>query len=260
MANDERSPARRGDRFRAKLAALWPGLVSLWVIVAGWLALSVLAVSVPELIFGPDREGALYVSLTAAVVAATAWLAARPWRKPDPLPGQVPAETLTRKPATPPGIWVAKKEHRLPRPGSSARGPMRQLSEAEYALADLLRRLGDLPAVPNEVVEDSWHAANETAVKLRSMAARFEAVEIAAEHAPPHERVTLQDGAGSLLAHVHQGVEAYRGLIAAAGRVALAATSAPSTDELVEATESLTGLAEALDELATVRPIVGSET
>jgi hypothetical protein len=55
--------------------------------------------------------------------------------------------------------------------------------------------------------------------------------------------------AGSLRRHLDQGLDAYRGLIAAVG---LLAGSAPvrATDELVEATERLAALAEALDELS----------
>ncbi|HEX6356607.1 MAG TPA: hypothetical protein VF106_26915 [Actinophytocola sp.] len=219
------------------------------MIVSTWLAIPISATAVPELIFGPDRESALYMTILGAATAGSGWLAIRPWQKPEPLPGQVPAMDLTRKPATPPGIWVAKKQHRLPRPGSSVRQPMRQLNEAEYALAALLRQLSD-SVLAGHVAEDTWRVATDTADRLRVIAARLESVEVAATHASPAEETALEQGAAELREHLDQGLDAYRGLIAAAGHVLLADAPTPITDELVEATERLAALAEALDELA----------
>jgi hypothetical protein len=147
----------------------------------------------------------------------------------------------------------APKRSRLPRSKSTARQPMVELAEAEDGLAELLRQLGDLPdgpALPHHVLEHAWYTASDTADRLREVAARLEAVELAARHAPPREWAAFEDGAGSLRLHLDQGLDAYRALIGAAGRLALSGTPVVASTELVEATESLAGLAEALRELS----------
>jgi hypothetical protein len=159
---------------------------------------------------------------------------------------------LPPRPAPPPLIQVEQRQ-RLPRPGSAARQPMRRLTDAEGVLAELLRRLGDLPdepTVPEDVIEHTWHTATDTATRLRAVAARLEAVELAVEHAPESQRAALEDGVGSLRIRLDQGLDGYRDLIGAVGRVLLASTPTLATDELIEATEHLAGLAEALDELS----------
>jgi hypothetical protein len=155
-----------------------------------------------------------------------------------------------------PGLAMSaptEKRSRLPRAKSSARQPMLDLAEAEAGLFDLLRQLGELPdgpAVPYHVIEHAWYVATDTAERLRAVAARLEAVEVAMRHAPPREWGALEDGAGLLRLHLDQGVDSYRALIGAAGRVAMAGTPVEAGGELVEATESMAGLAEALQELS----------
>ena len=145
---------------------------------------------------------------------------------------------------------------RLPGKKSAARVPMQRLAEAETALRDLLAQLGaawDIgsgPSVPGDVVDDAWRTATETAGRLRAIAARVQAVEAAVAHAPADQRAALEDGAHSLLAHLDRGLDGYRELIAAAGQLVLADTRDPLTDELVEATDHLAGLAAALRELS----------
>lgn len=152
------------------------------------------------------------------------------------------------RPSRKPRIQVEKK-HLLPRPGSTARQPMRQLTDAEHALAELLRQLGDLPNGPDEdVIQQAWRAATDAAARLREIGARLAAVELAAVHGSPQERTTFEDAVSSLRTHLEQGLDAYRSLVSAAGRLMLA-TPVEATDELVEATESLAGLAEAWHEL-----------
>jgi hypothetical protein len=125
---------------------------------------------------------------------------------------------------------------------------MRQLAGAETALAELLRQLKD-SAVPADTVDQAWRTATETATGLRAAAAKLEAVEVAVEQLSPPTRTTLEDGARDLRTHIEQGLDAYRDLIAAAGRALLASTPTPS-GELAEETERLAGIAEALQELS----------
>ena len=137
---------------------------------------------------------------------------------------------------------------RLPRTGSAAYEPMRQLAGAEPALAELLRQLKD-SAVPADTVDQAWRTATATAAGLRAAAAKLEAVEVAVEQLSPPARTTLEDGARDLRAHIEQGLDGYRDLIAAAGRALLASTPTPH-GELAEETERLAGIAEALQELS----------
>jgi hypothetical protein len=253
MGRQDRPPASRREPGRARL--VWYVIASVWAWLWSFILFTVLFVGVPEWLgFTPasaqDIEDGIIAAVLCSVLAGTAWLtvyalSAGHTAAPSPIYYRSPDMSAV----APARIWVEKR-HRLPRPGSAARTPMRRLAEAEGALAELLRRLSELPGEPAEhVVEHAWHVAGDTAASLRSVAARVEAVELAAEHMSPHQRVALEEAAGSLLRHLDQGLDAYRGLIAAAGLLA-ANTPVESTDELVEATEKLAGLAEALRELS----------
>jgi hypothetical protein len=260
MARHEQPPASRATRFRAALKNLLLIAPAFWAYGWGSVAGLALTIAIGELLTGsPDAVDDLYAALGFAVLAAPGALVAlwqlRRERR------QAPEPTLAYRrpelPSIPPPRVRVEKRHRLPQPGSAARQPVRQLAEAESALAQVLRQLDE--TVPERMREHTWHTATDTVTRLRAVAARLEAVELAAKHAPPGERAALEDGAGGLLTHLQQGLETYRGLVAAAGRVVLATTPAPATDELVEATERLAALAEALDELATKPRLAGAE-
>lgn len=243
MARRDPSPARRDKPRLSWFAVLWAcvwggfSLVFLFVAVAQWTGLD------PAW----DHEvvlGAIATALFTGTVAAAGVIMART-RRPSPEPLPPSSEVRT------------EKRFRLPRPESSARQPMLELAEAEAGLAELVRQLTEMPdgpVVPSHVIDQAWETAADTATKLRSVAARLEAVELAIKHAPPREWAGLEDGAGSLRLHLDQGLDAYRSLIAAAGRVVLASTPVVASAQLVEATESLAGLAEALRELAPQTP------
>jgi membrane-associated protein len=142
---------------------------------------------------------------------------------------------------------------RLPREKSAARVPMQRLAEAETALRDLMSQLSDThggPSVPQHIVDDARRTATETAERLRTIAAKVEAVEAATTHTNADQRVALEDGTQDLLIHLERGLDGYRGLIAAAGQLVLAGSPNPLPDELVEATDNLAGLAAALQELS----------
>jgi hypothetical protein len=163
---------------------------------------------------------------------------------------QPPVPPRPDPPAIPPPVRTERRNW-LPAPGSAARQPMRALVAAEGALTRLVRELRDAQ-VPADVVEEAWQAATNTAARLRAIASSLESVELAAKYAPPSDRAALTDGAAGLLTRLDDGLDGYRRLIAAAGRVLLAGVTDSGTDDLVEATEAteaLSALAEALAEL-----------
>jgi hypothetical protein len=142
----------------------------------------------------------------------------------------------------------------LPPKGSAAREPMKQLADAEQALAQVLAQLsgtaGAPAAVPAESVEQARTTSTEAATALRAVAGQLVAVELARDHAPPLERGPLVEGVSRLREQLDEGLDGYRSLVAAAGRV-VAASSAPGPkQELTEATDHLAGLAVALRELS----------
>jgi hypothetical protein len=106
----------------------------------------------------------------------------------------------------------------LPREGSAARQPMVELAAEQSAMTEVLIELYAAD-VPEAVVERVWEVADDTYFRLRALASRLEGVELAAEHASPTERAALEDGAGGLLAQLVAGLDDYRELVAAAGRV-----------------------------------------
>jgi hypothetical protein len=241
--------ARQVGRARAfwyVVASGWAWLWSLWtfaVLVAAvpeWLGITAASVQ--------DIEDGIVVSVFSLAVTGTAWLAVYALSRME-----APLPTLTYRipdlsSVAPAHIWVENRT-RLPRPGSAARAPMRQLNEAEVALAELLRRLREVqgePAAP--VVDHAWQVATDTATSLRSIGTRVEAIELAAEQTPPG---TLDEAVSDLLRQLEEGLDAYRGLIAAAGQVVLEDVPVVETNELAEATESLEALAAALRELST---------
>jgi hypothetical protein len=234
-------PEGRGPKrswFAVLWACVWGGftLVFLFVAVAQWTHL--------DPAWDPEVAlGGVITALFSACLAAGGVYMARVRRQ----------EPLVQPPMPPPVPVHAEKRFQLPRPKSSALQPMLDLAEAEAGLAELMRRLTEMPdgpAVPSHVIDQARQTAADTATTLRSIAARLEAVELAVKHSPPQEWAGLEDGAGSLRLHLDQGLDAYRSLIAAAGRVVLASTPVVASAKLVEATESLAGLAEALRELA----------
>jgi hypothetical protein len=241
VARHEQPPARRKVRSALKGSGFW--FASVWTGVWSVVALGLLGATLD----GPDSADSAGGAAVTAVLAGVGVLALRPWRRKPVMPPRVTFR-LPSLAAAPPARVRPEKRYRLPRPGSAARQPVRQLAGAESALAELLRQLRD-SAVPDDVVDRAWRTATDTAAGLRAAAARFEAVEQAAEQLLPPARTTLEDGLRDLLTHIEQGLDAYRGLIAAAGRVLLASPATAPVDELAEETERLAAIAEALPEL-----------
>jgi len=136
-------------------------------------------------------------------------------------------------------------------PGSSeAYQPMRKLAEAEDALGKLLAQLTAAATVPAESVEQARTTGTEAAAVLRGVARQLMAVELAREHAPEDDQSELLAGVRMLRAQLDQGLEGYRGLVAAAGRVVAASSATGPSQDLSDATDHLAGLAVALRELS----------
>ncbi|MPZ85031.1 MAG: hypothetical protein GEV28_33455 [Actinophytocola sp.] len=142
----------------------------------------------------------------------------------------------------------------LPPKGSAAREPMQRLADAEKALGQVLAQLSGsagMPAsVPVESVAQAQATSNEAATALRAVAAQLVAVELARDHAPPLERGPLVEGVSRLREQLDEGLDGYRSLVAAAGRVVAASSASGPKQELTEATDHLAGLAVALRELS----------
>jgi len=130
----------------------------------------------------------------------------------------------------------------LPPAGSAAREPIRRLRDCESSLTELLASL------PADSV-NSRETADDAATTLRSLAERVQAIERARDNSPRDEHATLDTDLAPLVAQLQDGVEAYAGLVAAAGRAVAASSPGADTESLTAATDRLAGSAEALREL-----------
>lgn len=145
----------------------------------------------------------------------------------------------------------------LPPAGSAAREPMERLTECEASLGELLRQL----SVPSSVgtapvsevsVADARQTAAEAASALRGLAGRIQAIERGRNSAPAREQAALDAAVGKLREQLDDGLEGYRGLVAAAGHTVAASSDGlvASKQALTDATDHLAGLAMALRELS----------
>jgi hypothetical protein len=152
---------------------------------------------------------------------------------------------------------VASAPPPLPPAGSAARGPMERLAECEASLGELLRQL----SVPSSVgtapvselsVADARQTATEAAAALRGLAARIQAIERGRNSAPAREQAALDAAVGKLREQLDDGLEGFRGLVAAAGHTVAASSDGLVTSKqaLTDATDRLAGLAMALRELS----------
>lgn len=232
MARHEQPPARR------RLSAVLATVAVVWTSIWGVLTVAVLFPTVIGLLTGaPDATDGLYAFAFFGACTGVGAVLCRVARRAEPAPEPRP---------------VIRPHPRLPSSTSVARQPMKQLDEAETALAQLIDRMRDT-AVPSAVVEDAWRTATSTAAELRAVATTLESVELAARHAPTSERPALEAGVGTLRTRLEQGLEDYRGLVAVAGRVLLASAPALAKDELIDATEGLVAVADGLRELSAWR-------
>ncbi|ADJ48013.1 hypothetical protein AMES_6188 [Amycolatopsis mediterranei S699] len=145
----------------------------------------------------------------------------------------------------------------LPPARSAAREPMERLAECEASLTELLRQLSvpsslGMPPVSEVSVADARQTATEAAAALRGLAARIQAIERGRDSAPAREKAALDAAVAKLREQLDDGLEGYRGLVAAAGHSVAAAGDGLVTSKqaLTDATDRLAGLAMALRELS----------
>jgi hypothetical protein len=255
MERSQRAIARGRDenvrlerqRRRLERKRLWASRWALlWAIVSVFLVVYV-AMGISGMVgTGPD---AAMIAGGVAGVAATGALSIRSTRRMVLLKRAREEFDRTHKPAE-----VTAPPLPMPPKSSAAYEPMQRLTEAEDALAQLVRQLsgtqGTPASVPLESVAEVERTGAEAAQALRAVAAQLAAVELARDHAPPMERGPLVDGVRRLREQLEEGLNGYRGLVAAAGRVVAASSSAGPKQELTDATDHLAGLAVALRELS----------
>lgn len=258
VAQVQEALARRTDdtvrieRQRRKLERkrLW---ASRWA--AAWAVICLITIAYVALAFaglvdeGPDASA---IAGGIGITVATGALAIRSTRRMVLLKRARDEFDRQHKPAA-----VAAPRPVMPPKSSAAYEPMQRLAEAEDALTQLVQQLAGsqgLPAsVPLESVAHAELTGAEAAQALRAVASQLAAVELARDHAPPMERGPLIEGVRRLREQLDEGLNGYRSLVAAAGRVVAASSSAGPKQELADATDHLAGLAMALRELSDPR-------
>jgi hypothetical protein len=245
-----RDEAVRLERQRRRLERkrLW---ASRWAVA--WAIVCLFIVVYVALVFGGVVGAGADAGMIAggvAGVAATGALSIRSTRRMVLLKRAAERFDEQYKPA----VAATASPPPLPPKSSAAYEPMQRLGEAEDALAQLVRQLsgtqGTPASVPLESVAEAERTGAEAAQALRAVAAQLAAVELARDHAPPMERGALIDGVRRLREQLDEGLTGYRSLVAAAGRVVAASSSAGPKQELADATDHLAGLAVALRELS----------
>lgn len=255
VAQVQEALARRQDenvrierqRRRLERKRMWASRWALtWAIICLFLVVYVAMAFTGMVGEGPD---ATMIAGGVAAVAATGALSIRSTRRMVLLKRARDEFDRKHKPAD-----IAAPRPVMPPRESAAYEPMQRLAEAEDALAQLVRQLagtdGMPAAVPVESVAHAERTGVEAAQALRAVAAQLAAVELARDHAPAMERGPLIDGVRRLREQLDEGLNGYRSLVAAAGRVVAASSSAGPKQELADATDHLAGLAVALRELS----------
>lgn len=254
MAQVQAALARQQDesvrierqRRRLERKRLW---ASRWAIAWTIVCLVVVAYVALSVAGAPGENLAMLVAGGVGAAVGTGALAIRSTRRMVLLKRARDEFDRQHRPAA-----VAGPRYQMPPKSSAAHEPMQRLAEAEEALAQLVRQLAGVEgapgAVPLDSVEHAERTGAEAAQALRAVAAQLAAVELARDHAPPMERAPLIDGVRRLRDQLDEGLNGYRSLVAAAGRVVAASSSAGPKQELADATDHLAGLAVALRELS----------
>lgn len=246
---DEQVRIERQRRRLARKRAWASRWLTTWLLITALCGLLIVGVLTGAVAEGDVSAlfGAIAATMVTAVIAFRSTLKLAMAKN-----AQREFDTLHPPPGLPAAAAAAPAA--LPPKGSAAREPMQRLAEAEKALAQVLAQLSgtaSMPAaVPVESVAQAQATSAEAATALRAVSGQLVAVELARDHAPPLERGPLVEGIARLREQLDEGLDGYRSLVAAAGRV-VAASSAPGPkQELTEATDHLAGLAVALRELS----------
>jgi hypothetical protein len=182
------------------------------------------------------------IATGAAFPATLAFLRYR-WLKASPLP---PERTVRRLPP-----W-----------GSAAREPMAALASAERGLLALLGVMQRGKMLPDDELREVTLTANQTAATMAATAGEVVSMERAA-NATQQSRAHLAPTISAFASQLDSGVRQYDEMVAAAAQLVSAANSGSMSSspmsaqryrhELSNATDRLTGWAQAFDELGHLR-------
>lgn len=148
----------------------------------------------------------------------------------------------------------AREPIRLPSEASAAHEPMRRLAVAEQTLHELLGELRDpqgaIPQVPGSTLESTSDAARTATEQLRGLAGQIQAVERSRSAVSADDRTAFDQPIETLRERLVTGVDEYGRLVAAAARTVAACADHSRSHAVGEATDELSGLADALHELS----------
>jgi len=201
-----------------------------------WIAVTALLASWSTPVWGLIITGV--IAAGAAFPATLAFLRYR-WLRAMPLP---PERTI----------------HRLPPWGSAARQPMTALASSERGLRSLLGVMERGRMLPADELHEVTFAANQTATTMAATAKEVVSLERAANSAPK-SRAHLTPTIRAFAAQLDSGARQYDEMVTAAAQLVSAANSGSMSSspmsaqryrhELANATDRLTGWAQAFDEL-----------
>lgn len=226
--SDPRARLLRKRRWALRLGLFFGFASVFWALVTGLLA----AWSTPVwalLITGLVAAG--------AAVPATLWLLRYRWLRGEPLP---PRREVSGR--------------RMPPHGSAARPAMSALGASERGLHSLLAVLHGRNVLPPQEIEELTVAAGRAAATMAATSSQLAALETVAR-VDEHARSQLAPTINALTGQLNSGVRQYNEMVTAAAQVVSAANGdAPVLEqryrhELADATDRLSGWAQAFDEL-----------
>lgn len=184
------------------------------------------------------------IAVGAAFLSTLAFLRYR-WLRGEPLPAQ-----------------RVRAARRLPPFGSAARQPMAALAASERGLTSLLGVMDRGRMLPADELRELRAAAEHTVATMTATAAEVVSMERAVNSAP-QSRAHLAPTIAAFRAQLDRGAHQYNEMVSAAAQLVSAANSGSMSsspmsqrryrDELVMATDRLTGWAQAFDELGRLR-------
>ena len=184
------------------------------------------------------------IAVGAAFLATLSFLRYR-WLRGEPLPPQ-----------------RSRSTRRLPPWGSAARQPMAALAASERGLFSLISVMERGKMLPAAELRELVAVANQSAATMAATADEVVSMERAMSNAP-QSRPHLAPTVSAFTAQLDNGARQYNEMVTAAAQLVSAANAGPMTnspmsqqryrDELVNATDRLTGWAQAFDELGQLR-------
>ncbi len=235
-AADPRAKLLRKRRWAFRLGVFLSFSAAFWVGVTALLA----AWSTPVwALFIPSP-----IAVGAAFLATLAFLRFR-WLRREPLPPH-----------------RSRSARRLPPRGSAARQPMTALNAAERGLTSMLGVMERGQMLPGEELRELRSAAEQTVATMAATATEVVSMERAVR-AAPQLRAHLTPTIAAFRQQLDYGAQQYNEMVSAAAQLVSAANSGSMSsspmsqrryrDELVLATDRLTGWAQAFDELGRLR-------